>query len=419
MKQNVAIIGSGVAGITVAYLLQNNYAVTLYEKNDYIGGHTHTVVIENGLDADIPVDTGFIVCNNKTYPNFLKLLSKLQVDITKTNMSFSYYDQQADIQFSSHNINSLFAQRKNIFKLQYWKFISDLIKFGNKTKKKYYNHELQGLTLGEYLKKENFSLQIVNQFVIPMAAAIWSASDATMMKFPMESFARFYINHGLLNILDHPQWYFVKNGSHSYVRAFLRQFSGTVVKKCTVKSIKRTKKEIILKTEDGKKFKHDKVIIATHADEALNMLKSPTADEKRLLSAWEYSRNETILHTDESLLPPLKRAWSSWNYIRNNNSKTQPITVTYYMNQLQKLKASKHYCVTLNPSQPIDRRLIIKEMLYTHPIYSFDSLATQFELPSLNGVNNTYFCGSYFGYGFHEDAVKSALQVARKFGEKL
>jgi len=417
---NIAVIGGGVAGITAAYLLQRQHTVTIYEKNDYIGGHTHTIVIEEGPDKGTPVDTGFIVLNDRTYPLFIAFLSQFKVPIRKTDMSFSYFCRETGLQYASRNFDAIFAQRRNLLRPSFWRLLLGIIHLNAKTTKKLQEGTLGTITLGDYLKEEKFSRSVIEEYLIPMAAAIWSTPDAQMMDFPAESFFRFFENHGLLNVTHHPQWYFVDGGSHTYIRAFLDGFSGEAQANREVRAIRRTDSRPMVTLQNGAERQFDRVVIAAHADEAYAMLADPSEEERRLLSPWRYTNNYTVLHTDISLLPPNRRAWASWNYLKDQGTETlSPVTVTYDMKRLQNLNTERVYCVTLNPLRPIPGEHIIGEFEYTHPTYTFESLQTQNDLPNLNGKRNTYFCGSYFGYGFHEDAVRSAVAVAEKFGIQL
>jgi predicted NAD/FAD-binding protein len=416
----VAVIGGGVAGITAAYLLQRKHTVTLWEKNSYIGGHTHTIIIEEGPDQGTPVDTGFIVLNDRTYPLFTTLLSQLKVPIRKTDMSFSYFSRKTGLQYGSRNFDTIFAERRNLFRPTFWRLLLGIIRLNSITRKKLKGGNLGTITLGDYLRREKFSRSVIEEYLIPMAAAIWSTPDAKMMDFPAESFFRFFENHGLLSITDQPQWYFVDGGSHRYVRAFLAGFRGEAQADQEVRSIRRTDSGVVVTLQSGAENQFDRAVIATHADEAYALLADPSDEETQLLSPWDYTKNYTVLHTDITLLPPNRRAWASWNYLRDQDIETgSPVTLTYDMNRLQNLKSEKVYCVTLNPVKPIPREHIIREFVYTHPTYTFEALKTQSELPNLNGKRNTYFCGSYFGYGFHEDAVRSAVRMAEKFGIRL
>ncbi|HEU18165.1 MAG TPA: FAD-dependent oxidoreductase [Deltaproteobacteria bacterium] len=416
----IAVVGGGVAGIVAAYLMQRRHDVTLYEKNDYIGGHTNTVVIPGGPDRGMPVDTGFIVLNDRTYPLFNRFLSQLNVSISKTDMSFSYTDRKTGLQYASMDLDGIFAQRKNLIKPSFWNLLRGIVKFNTTTRHRLHEGRLVGVTLGEHLEREGIAKKVAKEFVLPMAGAIWSAPDGKISDFPAETFARFYENHGLLSLRDHPQWYFVSGGSQTYVRSFLKDFKGKIVVNCAVTGIRREDARVAIERPDSGESFYDRVIIAAHADEALKVLTDPSPQEVRLLSAWTYSRNNTVLHRDSSYLPPNHRAWASWNYIREAGTDADaPVTLTYDMTRLQRLTTKERYCVTLNPARQIPETAVIRQLDYSHPVYNFDSLSSQNELGRLNGQRNTYFCGSYFGYGFHEDAVRSAVEVGRLFGIDL
>lgn len=413
---NIGIIGTGISGILSAYLLGRHHSVTLFEKNDRLGGHTNTVLIPDGPDEGLAVDTGFIVFNQRTYPNFIEFLKQLDVAHLETNMSFSYECKASKVSYASRSLDTLFADRTNLLRPGYFYFLYEMVRFIKKLQREYLSRQLEDITLGEYLRKNRFSRKVAEQFIVPMAAAIWSASDAQTMAFPIRTFAQFYENHGLLNVIDNPVWYTVEGGSHSYIKAFLKRFSGEIITDSPVKGIKRLEDQVQVILPDGSSREFDKVVIATHADEALNLLTDPTEDEKRLLSVWRYSDNKTWLHTDASFMPKNKRSWASWNYVRDPSAASDSaVTVTYHMNRLQQLETSQDYFVTLNPDREITRSAVIKEIGYTHPVYDTAAFASQPSLDSLNGRKNTYFCGSYFGYGFHEDGAKSAVNVANHF----
>ncbi len=417
---NIAVVGAGVSGITTAYILDRRHRVTLFEKNDYFGGHTHTIVLKEGPDPGIAVDTGFIVLNQRTYPHFLALLAQLGAEVRPTDMSFGYYCERTGLCYASSSLDSVFAQRKNLFRFKYWRFLFELATYLKDLRRDYQEGRLEDVTLSEYIRQKGLHQEVKEQFIIPMAAAIWSASDLQMGEFPVKTFARFYENHGLLSLTGHPPWYTVKGGSHTYVNRFLEKFSGRAVKNARISGIRREEDRVEVRFSDQAPQSFDAVILACHADEALELLEDPSEQEKRLLGAWTYSNNKVYLHTDSAVMPPSKRAWASWNYIRRMDSAGgSPVTVTYDMNRLQGLETSTPYFVTLNPAHPISKGHVIKELNYTHPEYSFETLGTQKELPSLNGYRNTFFCGSYFSYGFHEDGVKSALAVGSHFGEGL
>ena len=335
-------------------------------------------------------------------------------------MSFSYYCEQTGLCYASQNLNSLFAQRANMFKPRYLRFIYEMIRYLKVLRNEYLSDRLANVTLSEYFEQKGLHREVVDQFIIPMAAAIWSGSDFQMGRFPIRTFAQFYENQGLLGVTGHPPWYFVNNGSHTYVHAFLKSFKGTSVKDCAVIGIERKADHVTLHIKDEAPRNFDAVVIATHADQALKLLEDPSPMEKSLLGAWTYSKNRTFLHTDTDVMPPNKRAWASWNYTRHPDSDAKsPVTVSYDMTRLQKLDTQQPVFVTLNPQKPICDKNVIKEINYTHPQYSFEAFQTQKNLPALNGRQRTFFCGAYFGYGFHEDGVKSALDVGEKFGAAL
>ena len=416
----IAVIGSGVSGIVSSYLLNKKYEVTLFEKNDYVGGHTNTIVIDSGEDAGTSVDTGFIVLNDKNYPTFEKFLEIIGIKTQPSVMSFSFHDEISHLQYSSDLPKGLFAQRRNLFNPRFLVMLSDILRFNKESIRDYHHGLLKTRTLGDYFKRKKYSAQFVHNYVIPMGAAIWSTKPNEMLDFPAATFIRFFENHGLLTLKNRPNWKTVVGGSHAYVKAFLKEFKGKIELKAQISRVIRERDKIILRMNHGASYEFDKVVFATHADEVLPLLEKPTELEKKLLGVWFYQKNLAVLHTDESVMPPNSRAWASWNYVRERNfDGDHPVSVTYYMNLLQSLKAQRKYFVSLNRRKPIVKDRIIREIHYTHPSYTFQSIHAQNELSKLNGVQNTYFCGSYFGYGFHEDAVKSAVQVAGHFGINL
>ena len=417
---DIAVVGAGVAGITAAFLLQARHRVTLYEKNDYLGGHTHTVVIPDGPDAGTPVDTGFIVLNDRTYPLFNRLLNKLAVEIRPSDMSFSYISEASGCHYASHSLNGLFAQRRNLGNPGHIYMLLEILRFNQAARRGLRRGSLANLSLGEFIQRLKMSRRFRTRYIVPMAAAIWSAPDADIMEFPMETFARFFDNHGLLSVRDQPQWYYVKGGSHTYIKAFRKMFRGIVHAGIAVRGVRRTASGVMIRMANGTRQKHDLVVVAAHADEALKLLEDPTADEKSLLGAWDYSRNQVVLHRDAGWMPPHRRAWASWNYRRQASADGRaPVTLTYHMNRLQHLNTRSPYFVTLNPPRPIAAGATVARFEYDHPTYTFASLATQPQLPRLNGPRRTYFCGSYWGYGFHEDAVRAAVDVAAALGGRL
>jgi predicted NAD/FAD-binding protein len=416
----IAVVGAGVAGLTAAYILQRQHRVTLFERNDYAGGHTHTVTIPDGPDRGTPVDTGFIVMNHRNYPLLTRLLDQLGVALRDSEMSFSYWDESTGLQYSGGGVNGLFAQRRNLLRPAFIRMVREIFRFFNAAECDMTAGRLREQTLGDYLERNGYSEMFIRHHLIPMAAAIWSTPDNRMMEFPAESFVQFFHNHGLLTVNDRPQWRTVVGGSHSYVKRMLADFTGEVRLSAPIASVRRFEDRAALATSTGPAGEFDGVVIAAHADEALAMLADPSEAERRLLGAWVYQPNDTMLHTDASVMPPLHRVWSSWNYTRERDSDPAgPASLSYWMNRLQGLRTSAPLFVSLNRRAPLSADRVVMRTVYHHPTYSREALAAQRELPALNGQRRTWYCGSYFGYGFHEDAVRSAVEVARCFGLNL
>lgn len=416
---DIAVVGAGVAGVVSAHVLSRKHRVTLFEKGEEIGGHTHTVVIPSGPDAGTPVDTGFIVHNDRTYPLFRRFLGQLGVGIQESDMSFSYHDESAGFFYSGPGPGAVFAQRRNLLSPPFLRMLVDIWRFGRDAQRELDRASIPAVTLDEWLEKGGYSRWTVDRYVTPMAAAIWSTRPSEVGAYPAESFLRFFGNHGLLSLRDVPRWATVAGGSASYLRAFLRAFPGRVRTAEPVASIRRDERGVEVRTSQGSE-RFDAVVVAAHADEALSLLGDPSDDERRLLGAWRYQANRTVLHRDPSVLPPSRRAWASWNSCRERGaSDASPVSLSYSMNRLQRLKTAEEWVVTLNRQTPIPADRVVATMDYAHPTYTFASVATQAELPRLSGQRRTWFCGSYFGYGFHEDAVRSAVQVGRAFGLEL
>tara|TARA_B100000427_G_scaffold326973_1_gene336668 strand:+ start:8085 stop:9359 length:1275 start_codon:yes stop_codon:yes gene_type:complete len=417
-NKKIAVIGAGVAGLTAAYLLSKKFNVHLFEKNHYFGGHANTITIPHGADAGMPVDTGFIVFNKQNYPTFLSLLNRLKVPYQQSDMSFSYFSQHPYFMYSSDVPWGLFGLKRNWVSPSFYHLISEILRFNKQA-----THDAIAIsnlpdTLGEYLTAHNFSRSLIRSYIIPMGSAIWSSSFNETMAMPTHTFLHFWRNHGLLQITNRPSWYTINGGSRTYVNAIINKIPNVSLNKAAT-SIARFDNGVRIQTEDHQECFCDYVVIATHANEALALLENPTDDEQRLLGSWDYSTNHTLFHTDPSQLPPKKQCWASWNYLQTSQTNDSPVTVSYYMNRLQSLRSKTPYIVTLNPQTPIHDSYIIKELTYTHPCFNKTSIATQAELPSLNNKNHTFFCGSYFKYGFHEDAASSGAAIAKQFGITL
>ncbi|WP_299006481.1 FAD-dependent oxidoreductase [uncultured Shewanella sp.] len=416
--KKIAIIGSGISGLTCAYLLNKQYDVTVFEKNNYVGGHTATVDITH-QDQTLAIDTGFIVFNDRTYPNFNQLLKRLNISRQATEMSFSVHNSHSGFEYNGHNINSLFAQRRNLFRPQFWRFLREIIRFNRDCKRTYSQHNIDPtLTLGQYLKQQGFSTFFSEHYILPMGAAIWSTSLETMQAFELKFFIQFFYHHGLLNVLDRPQWYVIPDGSHSYVKAIQAQLKRPILLNCQINHISRQPQGVTIEMHNGDKHRFDEVIFACHSDQALALLADPTPSETDILTAIPYSRNDVVLHTDTDLLPQKSRAWASWNY-KLDNDKTCPACVTYNMNILQGLHSKTTFCVTLNQNEYIDPTKILRSFVYHHPILNSHSVKAQQKRPVINGQKHTYYVGAYWYNGFHEDGVKSALDVTQALGVPL
>lgn len=414
---NVAIIGCGIAGLAAARLLHKTHNITLFEKNDYVGGHAHTIRLPS-LDKDLVVDSGFIVFNHRNYPEFRGMLAHLNVETIATDMSFSVSDRQNNNEFSSEWPRGVFADPLNIFRIRYWKFLREITSFNKLGRETVQDQELSEISLGAYLKTHTFSDSFTNQYLIPMAAAIWSAPFKKILDFPLMVFLKFLDNHGLLTINEHPQWYTIKGGSRAYVVKLVEPFHDRIQHQEVI-SVHRKKSsvEIISLTKDhGEQSEtFDHVIFASHADETLALHKTPTSEEFEFLKAFPYQKNDVYLHQDERLMPKRKHAWASWNTLIEKEYKFEnPVCVTYWMNRLQNIPLKFPLFITLNPSQKPNS--ILRNFSYDHPQFTQKSLDAQKRFEQIQGKDRIWYCGSYLGYGFHEDALKSGIDVALALG---
>jgi predicted NAD/FAD-binding protein len=412
----IAVIGTGISGMVAAYLLCQDHDVVVFEANDYIGGHTNTIDVElNG--ANHRVDTGFIVFNKENYPNFVKLMELLGVNYQPSNMSFSVQCELTGLEYCPSTLNSLFAQRRNLLRPSFYRMLLDAFRFRREAQEILLANDYE-TTLGAYLEEKRYSQPFIHHFIIPMGAAIWSADPKQFKEFPAHSFVQFFNNHGFLKVKDQPQWQVIKGGSRSYVEPLTRPYRDKVRLNCPVESIKRHADYVEVKPRPGEVESFDQVVIAAHSDQALAMLADPSDAERDILEAIPYQENLTILHTDSSLLPQRRGAWASWNY-HIPREELGRAALTYYMNMLQSLTAPIDFCVTLNQPDIIDRTKIIRKFNYHHPVYTPQGPMAQKRRHEIDGVNHTYFCGAYWGYGFHEDGVNSALAVCEHFGKSL
>lgn len=413
----IAIIGSGIAGLTCAYLLNRRHDVTVFEASDWVGGHTHTVrvAVDN---CEYAIDTGFIVFNDWTYPNFIRLLGQLGVTFKPTEMSFSVTDPDSGLEYNGNNLNSLFAQRSNLFSPGFWGMLRDILRFNKEAQRDLAELRIApDTTLDAYLKAGGYGERFVLHYIVPMGAAIWSMPMAQMLNFPLQFFVRFFKNHGLLSVSDRPQWQVIEGGSSAYIEPLTASFKERIRLNCPVTCVDRNEHGVVIHSPAG--LEHfDKVVFACHSDQALQLLASPSDAERAILGALPYADNDVVLHTDTRLLPSRKLAWASWNYRLGGSGHTQA-AVTYNMNILQGIESDTTFCVSLNQSAGISPLKVLARYTYAHPQFSLAAVAAQNRWAELDGVQHSHFCGAYWANGFHEDGVVSGLRVAASFGESL
>ena len=404
----LAVIGSGISGLSAAYHFSKNHKVDLFEQDDHFGGHSLTYDIKEE-DKVVPVDLGFIVFNEQTYPNLISFFRELDVPFEKSNMSFSVSVKDSNVEYGGSGLNAIFANKKNLLNLKFLKMINEIISFYKKAPS-LLNHNLSEDTLGNYLEKSKLSKYFIEYHIIPMVAAIWSMPFEKAKDMPLKLFLNFFTNHGLFKLKNRPQWYTVTNRSRAYVNKVLEKISGEVFKNYKVSKILRSENNVRISI-GNEYLDYDHVILASHADQSLKILEEPTSEEDKILKRFSYVSNKAYLHIDENLMPLRKSAWSSWNSITKDNR----TCITYWLNKLQNLKTSKNYFLTLNPVEQINNNKILKKIDFTHPYFNKENVKLQKDLHKLQGKKRTWFCGSYFGYGFHEDGLKSSIELFRKF----
>ena len=404
----IAVIGSGISGLSASYYFSKNHKVDLFEQDDHFGGHSYTYDIKED-NKIIAVDLGFIVFNEQTYPNLIRFFNELNVPFEKSNMSFSVSIKDTNVEYGGSGFNAIFANKKNLLNFKFLKMINEIINF-YKTAPSLINTETSNVTLGDYLKSSKLSKYFIEYHIIPMVAAIWSMPFQKAKEMPLKLFLNFFTNHGLFKLKNRPQWFTVSNRSRTYVKKVLEKISGEVFKNYKVSKILRSKNNVRILI-GNEYLDYDHVILASHADQSLELLDEPSLEESETLKKFTYVSNEAYLHRDENLMPIRKSAWSSWNSI----SKNENTCVTYWLNKLQNLNSEKNYFLTLNPVEAIDKNKIIKKIHFTHPYFNKDNVALQKDLHKLQGKKRTWFCGSYFGYGFHEDGLKSSKELFKKF----
>lgn len=414
-RMKVAIVGTGIAGNVVAHHLAREHDITVFESDARIGGHTNTLEVEY-RGRSFSIDTGFIVYNDWTYPNFIALLDALDVESHPTTMSFSVRDERVGLEYNGASINSLFAQRRNLVRPSFHRMIRDILRF-NREAPRLLQHDGPDVTLDEYLKTASYSSQFIERYIVPMGAAIWSAQPRLIRRIPAKFFIRFFENHGLLSIDHRPTWRVVSGGSSRYVEKLVAGHRSSIRLSTPVEKVRRTPSFVEVKARGCPPERFDQIIFACHSDQALGLLADPSASEREVLGAIRFQANDVVLHTDASLMPRTRLAWAAWNYHIPARGQER-VAVTYNMNILQGLRAPVDFCVTLNDSGRIDPRSVIARFEYDHPVFTPDAIAAQREHERISGVNRTYYCGAYWRYGFHEDGVISALRALEQFEEQ-
>ena len=409
----IAVVGSGISGLSAAYYLSKNHHVDLFEKDDHFGGHSYT--LDLNLDKKISVDIGFIVFNYETYPKLTNFFKENEVEVEKSDMSFSVKVEGTNFEYCGKGLKGMFSNKSNIFNLKFLKMFKDIIKFYKSCDQ--INKYDKKITLGQFLEKKKWSKEFINFHLVPMVSAIWSMPPYEAKNMPLSFFLNFFKNHGLFKLKNRPQWYTVSNRSKTYVNKILSKISGEHFKNYQISKIIRTLNGIKLYYGDKSEFfNYDKVVIATHADEAISLIEDATQDEKQILSNFKYRENLAVIHTDQNVMPKNERAWSSWNsYVEPN--KLNKTSLTYWLNLLQNLKTKENIFLTLNPIQEIQSKKILKSVKFTHPYYDQGALDNQTNLKSLQNKKNILFCGSYFGYGFHEDGIKSSIEMIKNLND--
>ena len=410
----IAVVGSGISGLGAAYYLSKSHNVDLFEKEDHFGGHSHTIDLLIN-EKKISIDIGFIVFNFQTYPNLINFFQENDIEIEKSNMSFSVSVDNTNFEYCGKGLGGIFSNKSNLFNIDFLRMFFDIIKFYKKNSQVYSSNEK--ISLGEYLKINKLSKTFIEYHIIPMVSAIWSMPPHEASEMPISFFLKFFQNHGLFKLRNRPQWYTVSNRSRTYVNKIISQISGEHYKNYKVTKIKRKSSGLdLFYGGESEYFNYDKVILATHADEALKLIENPTEDEKSILSNFSYRKNVAYIHTDERAMPSNKKAWSSWNSSIDNKD-LEKNSITYWLNLLQNLKCDENIFLTLNPYFKINEKKVINKVNFTHPYYDQKALDAQPELNKLQNQKDLLFCGSYFGYGFHEDGIKSSIEMLKNFND--
>ncbi|MBN19343.1 MAG: hypothetical protein CL758_07730 [Chloroflexi bacterium] len=413
---NIGIIGAGISGISTAYNLQNTHNITLIESKSHLGGHSNTINVVDSNSKKLNIDTGFIVMNPKNYPNFNDFLKKLNIQLIKSEMSFSYYNNVNKIQYAG-TLRGLFPNLRKLFTINHYKLLYSIVKYSKIMYSDYMSGKIQNkdTTISEYLTSIKCPKYVIENYFYPIAASIWSSPKHQIENYPARSYIQFFYNHGLLRILNREEWFTIKGGSVEYVKKFENQFNGNIIKNTTITNIIKQKNKILVNGENNYKNEFDIIVLSCHADQALSLINAPTKNEHDILSAFKYTKNNVILHTDTSIMPKNKKTWASWNFISSNDkSNITHESLHYYMNKLQKLDSNENFIVSINPIKQPQREKIIYTTEYTHPILEKEAINIQKELTTLNKQSRILFSGAYFGFGFHEDGYLSGLKTSQE-----
>jgi predicted NAD/FAD-binding protein len=410
----IAVIGGGISGLAAAYYLSRKHEVSLFENEPRLGGHTHTVTVESSR-GPLPVDTGFIVHNDRTYPHLVKLLAELGVETQPSDMSFAVACRRSGFEYSSRGLNGFFAQRSNLLRPGQYQLLFEILRFNREAPKLLNNPAAAAMTLGDVIHHGRYSGEFTEKYLYPMASAVWSMSREAIRSFPALTLLRFFDNHGMLGIHTHPKWKAIRGGSGSYLGPITASYRDRIFTGAQIQTVVRSEAGVTLRFPDRPDMTFDQVVFGCHGNQVLPLLESPSEAERDILRCFATSRNEVCLHTDSSVLPARPRARTSWNYMLHPDS-GGPATVTYHMNRLQSLPVPEDYCVTLNGDGGIDPSKVLRRMVYHHPIYDAGAVQAQGLWGEISGRNRTHFCGAYWAYGFHEDGLNSALRVARALG---
>lgn len=413
-KIKTAVIGTGISGLSAAYCLSKTDDITVFEKKDYAGGHARTV----SADVDgrnVAVDTGFIVFNKENYPNFLKMITHLSVPFVKSNMSFGASVNHGAIEYCSHHI---FAQKRNIFRLSFWRMLFDIVKF-NKKSHAYLKGEDHDMTLGQYLDEINMGAWFRKYYLQAMGAAIWSSSTDFICQYPARTFLQFFYNHGLLRTDNHLQWYTIEGGSKNYVARLTDGIKDRIKFNCGVASVTRKNGRVMITDEHGQIYEFDRVVFGSHADQTVRMISDLSDQEREILSAFQYQKNETVLHSDLDFMPRRKKAWASWVYLTDQKQERDHVSLSYWMNNLQPLDTDRAILNTMNPTTQPKDNTVYDRYRFSHPLFNNQTDRNQKRIKEIQGAGNYWYCGAWQGYGFHEDGLKSAVDMLRVMGEKI